>query len=40
MKWVFKRLDLQMFGLKSTNMGDFHPLEVVGLGSDAELQVS
>ena len=35
MKCVFKHQDLQMLGLKldKINMGNFHPLEVVGHGS-------
>ena len=39
MKWVFKYLDLQMFGLQLTNMSTFHPFEVVGLCSETQLQV-
>ena len=40
MKWVFNNLDVQMFGLKRTNLDNFHPLEVLGRGGDAQLQVS
>ena len=32
MKWVFKHQDLQMFG-------NFHPIVVVGRGSETQLQV-
>ena len=36
MKRVFKRQDLQMFGLKLSN---FHLFEVVGRGSEPQLRV-
>ena len=37
---MFKHKYLQMFGLKiSKNMSDFHPLGVVGRGSETQLQV-
>ena len=40
MKYVFKHHDLQMFLVSNlTNMSNFHPLEVVGRGSDAQIQV-
>ena len=40
MKYVFKHHALQMFLVSNlTNMSNFHPLEVVGRGSDAQLQV-
>ena len=39
MKWVFKHQDLQMFGLKLANTGIFHPLDVVGRGSETQRQV-
>ena len=36
-KGVFKHQDLQMFGLQIyTNMSNFHPLEVVGRGSEIQ----
>ena len=31
--------DLQMFGLKSTNMTNFQPLDVVDRGSETQPQV-
>ena len=40
MKSVFKLPDLQMmFGPTWNNMSNFHPLEVMGRGSDVQLQV-
>ena len=41
MEWIFKHQELQMFGLKSNEYGlsDFHSLEVVGRGSETQLQV-
>ena len=40
MQSVFKHQDLQIiFGLKLTNVSHFHPLEVVGRGSETQLQV-
>ena len=38
-KCVFERQDLQMFGLKLDNMGNFHSLEDAGRGSETQLQV-
>ena len=38
-KCVFKHQDLQMFWLKLTNISNFHPLQVVGRGSETQLQV-
>ena len=37
---MFKHQDLQLFGLKETYMLTFHPLEVVGRGSETQLQAS
>ena len=39
MKSVFKHQDLQENGLKFNNIINFHPLEVVGRGSETQLQV-
>ena len=41
MKWVLKHLKIcECFGLKlNTNTSNFHPLEVVGRGSETQLQV-
>ena len=39
MTCVLKHRDLQMFAPQKTNMGTFHPLEVVGRGSETQLQV-
>ena len=39
MKFAFKHQDLQMFELKLNHISHFHPLEVVGRGSEAQLQV-
>ena len=40
MKGVFKREDLQIFGPKSrTSRSNFHPLQVVGRGSETQFQV-
>ena len=40
MKCVFKHQHLQIFGLKLNEyMGNSHPLEVVGRGSETQLQV-
>ena len=42
MKCVFKHLYLEMFGFKLNKyvyMSNFQPIEVVGRGSDAQLQV-
>ena len=36
---MFKQENLRMLGLKLTIMGNFHPLEVVGCGSETQLQV-
>ena len=36
---MFKRQDLQMFCLNLNNYGKFHPLEVVGRGSETQLHV-
>ena len=36
---MFKREDLQFFSLKLTNIDNFYPLEVVGRGSETQLQV-
>ena len=38
-KFVFKHQNLQMFGLTSNKYEYFHPLEVVGRGSETQLQV-
>ena len=38
-KWVFKHQDFKMFGLKLYKYSSFHPLEVVGRGSETQLQV-
>ena len=42
MKWAFKRQYLQIFGLKFDKiiMSNFQPLEVVGRGSETQLQVA
>ena len=37
---MFKQQDLQMFGLKLSKLSNFHPLEVVGHGSETQIQVS
>ena len=37
--FIFRHHDLQMFRLKSNTHEQFSPLEVVGRGSDAQLQV-
>ena len=39
-KCVSKHLNLQIFVIKLTNMSDFQPLEVVGRGSETQLQVA
>ena len=39
MKSVFRHQDLKMFYRIITNMINFHPLEVVGRGSETQLQV-
>ena len=39
MKGLFKQQDLQMFGLKLTNISNFHPLKIVGRGSETQLKV-
>ena len=39
MKLAFKHQDLQMFVLKITNISSFHPLEIVGRGSETQFQV-
>ena len=38
-KWVLKRQDLQMFGLKLKKR-NFYPHEVVGRGSETQFQAS
>ena len=38
MKWLFKQNDYQMFCLKLNKYQQFHPLEVVGRGSETQLQ--
>ena len=38
-KLVFKHQDLLKFGLKLNNMSNFHPLDVVGRGSETQRQV-
>ena len=38
-KCVLKHQDFQMFGFNETDMGHCHPLEVVGRGSETQLQV-
>ena len=38
MKRVFKQQDLQMFSLKIKSMSHFRPIEVVGRGSETQLQ--
>ena len=38
-KCVSKHQDLQIFGLKLSIDGNFHLLEVVGRGSESQLQV-
>ena len=40
MKRVFSPKDLQEFHLKLKNMSNYQPLEVVGRGSDTQLQVA
>ena len=37
---MLRHHDLQMLGLKLKKMVKFHSLEVVGLGSETQLQVS
>ena len=39
MKWELKHQDLQMFSLKLNKLNNFHLLEVVGRGSETQLQV-
>ena len=39
MIFLFKHQDLQMFAIKLTNTSNFYPLEVVGRGSETQLQV-
>ena len=39
MKCVFKHQHFQMIDLKLANTSNFHPLEVVGRGSETQLQV-
>ena len=39
LKCIFSDQYLQIFGHKLNNMSDFHPLEVVGRGSETQLQV-
>ena len=39
-EYVFKHQDLQMFGLKFEKKSSFHPFEVVGRGSETQLQVN
>ena len=36
---MFKHQDLQMFCLKLKKLSNFHPFEVVDLGSETQLQV-
>ena len=36
---MFKQENLRMLGFKLTIMSNFHPLEVVGCGSETQLQV-
>ena len=36
---MFKHQDSQIFGLKLTNMGTFHPFEVVGSGNETQFYV-
>ena len=36
---MFKHQELYMFVIKLKNMSNFHPLEVVGRGSETQLQV-
>ena len=38
-KYVFKNQDVQMFGVKLNKYKYFHPLHVVGRGSETQLQV-
>ena len=35
---MFKQQNLQIFVLRKTNMSHFQPLEVVGRGSETQLQ--
>ena len=39
MTCVLKHQDLQMFSLKLNTLSNFHPLDVVGRGSETQLQV-
>ena len=39
MEYVFYHQDLQILDLKLNNMCNFHPLEVVGRGSETQLRV-
>ena len=36
---MLKKKDLQILEIKKTDVSNVHPLEVVGRGSDTELQV-
>ena len=36
---MLSHLDMRIFGLKLTNLSYCHPLEVVGRGSETQLQV-
>ena len=38
-EYDFKHRDLQTFASNCTHMNNFHPLEVVGRGSETQLQV-
>ena len=40
MKGVLKHQDLQMVGVKKNKYSHFQPLEVVGRGSETQLQVA
>ena len=41
MKYVFKHQDMQMFDLKLNEyMSNFQPIELVGRGSEAQVQVA
>ena len=39
MIWLFKHKDLKCFVSNKTNASNFNPLEVVGGGSETQLQV-
>ena len=38
-KWAFRHPNLQMLGYKLNKLNYFHTLEIVGRGSDQQVQV-